>query len=120
METTCRLPDEKAVHILQQIKERDGAAALAAAYRTMVNTPDELILIRNEPAREDPEPNYFDVPLLSSVCARFPWLLSLMLVQSVSGFVLQGFEVTPPLLSNPRLFYLSFRPQHLPISFSLP
>ena len=31
-------------------------------------------------------------PLLRHVAARFPWLFALMLVQSVSGFVLEGFE----------------------------
>ena len=42
------------------------------------------------PGRRDR--GYFGTPLLWHVTARFPWLFALMLVQSVSGFVLEGFE----------------------------
>ena len=35
---------------------------------------------------------YFDIPIWHLVGARFPWLLSLMLVQSASGWVIEAFE----------------------------
>ena len=35
---------------------------------------------------------YFEASLMSLVCRRFPWLVSLMLVQSISGFVVERFE----------------------------
>ena len=35
---------------------------------------------------------YFDVSVTEQVCRRFPWLVSLMLVQSISGFVVERFD----------------------------
>ena len=36
--------------------------------------------------------SYFDTPLLQLVCRRFPWLVGLMLVQSVSSVVVEHFS----------------------------
>lgn len=35
---------------------------------------------------------YFETPLVALVCKRFPWLVSLMLVQSIAGWVVERFE----------------------------
>ena len=36
--------------------------------------------------------SYFDAPIVALVCRRFPWLVSLMLIQSISGWVVERFE----------------------------
>ena len=36
--------------------------------------------------------SYLDMPILTIVCRRFPWLFVLMLVQSISGWVVERFE----------------------------
>ena len=56
---------------------------------------------REAPWREQPvtsdlggrkQPPYFETPFWQVVCRRFPWLLSLMLIQSISGWVVERFS----------------------------
>mmetsp|Transcript_672 Transcript_672/g.2046 ORF Transcript_672/g.2046 Transcript_672/m.2046 type:complete len:272 (-) Transcript_672:140-955(-) len=44
------------------------------------------------PLHADEHGHYFDTPILSVVGHRLPWLLVLMLVQSVSGYVVSRYE----------------------------
>jgi hypothetical protein len=43
-------------------------------------------------AGQPPHRNYLDTPVLDIFSQRFPWLLSLMLFQSVSGWVIEHFQ----------------------------
>ena len=79
----------------------ERARAAAAEMGALCATPRRGELLPNGP-RSDMDasstPNgvsssaaqrYFDTPLYALVCTRFPWLLSLMLVQSLSGWVIE-------------------------------
>ena len=43
-------------------------------------------------AGQPPQRAYLDTPVLEIFSQRFPWLLSLMLFQSVSGWVIEHFQ----------------------------
>ena len=79
----------------------NARAAAAAEMGALCATPRRGELLPNGPrsdmdARSTPGDHsssaaqrYFDTPLYALVCTRFPWLLSLMLVQSLSGWVIE-------------------------------
>lgn len=88
-------PQELVAALLHRLRERDGARFLLAACAE-VCTADELKLLHqlcleHQPSSIEDTP-YFEVPIRHSVSMRFPWLFSLMLVQSVSGFVVESFD----------------------------
>jgi len=88
-------PKSESELLLQSLVARDGPEALAASLCRACTSADQLDRIHQEVSLHRStmrETAYFEVPLLRSVAQRFPWLLMLMIVQSVSGFVLQGFE----------------------------
>ena len=74
-----------------------AALAIAGSLRRSCK-PDELARLHTElvatsgAANTPQERDYFDTPMWLLVAHRFPWLFGLMLLQSVSGFVVEHFE----------------------------
>mmetsp|Transcript_30915 Transcript_30915/g.51192 ORF Transcript_30915/g.51192 Transcript_30915/m.51192 type:complete len:313 (+) Transcript_30915:35-973(+) len=95
MQTTALpLSPEGVAELIDQLKRSNGISTVTTALCRGC-TGDELSGIKDEVqqlAAAAKSRSYFDVPFRDAFMARFPWLLSLMLVQSVSGFVLEGFE----------------------------
>jgi len=89
------VPEREHMRVAQRVN-----AAILTTFPIQVCTANELELLRElaveRQASSMEDMPYFEVPLRHSVFMRFPWLFSLMLVQSVSGFVVESFNVPDP------------------------
>ena len=70
----------------------DRLFMLHVPRRTHLLTSNSLRSDDKEPGGPAPDSAYLGSSLLGLTCRRFPWLLSLMLVQSISGWVVERFE----------------------------
>jgi magnesium transporter len=97
MQTTTDAKNDLEGLLKRACTSRAVALAIAGTLRRSCQ-PDELASLHAEleaasglsgaPAERD----YFDTPMLHMVAHRFPWLFGLMMLQSVSGFVVEHFE----------------------------
>ena len=83
-------PNPRMMH-RQQTEKRIGAFLIPQPplLQPSDGRSDEASNDELEPRKKE---TYFETSVLTNVCRRFPWLVSLMLVQSISGWIVERFE----------------------------
>ncbi len=71
---------------------RTAPSLLRSNFRQSHETSFDDLERRAKAGSDDVDRGYLDTSILTLVCRRFPWLVSLMLVQSISGWVVERYE----------------------------